>query len=332
MFIDQRSPFGYKTGKKRERMEYLKDIDPVVPLVSPRARNGSCRRFSTVVPWLMDSLPVSGQALWLPELSKKNSLLPIIPPMFRGFFMGLGFPYNAQRKFLRRQIRQRNRVGFAINTRILKKSPVRRSSDPLRGRSKFPARPHALQNMVTSRFPTGNTVNWATQYAQDLRNDRTLLRSVSLSISNSLQCSYISDISRTHCKGLLPKKNLSDSRQCIVPQRSGSMELVLRTPGVYRSVQSSSVFSGVQCNRKSLASYTITWYAQSIFLNTKRALFNFNFDFPKHSNESVSDSGLFVSLSIIYHVALFIQWYIVNGMTRTFVIALKFIFLAGPAV
>ena len=332
MFIDQRSPFGYKTGNKREKMEYLKAIDPVVPLASPRARNGNCRRFSTVVPWLMDSLPVSGQAPWLPESSKKNFLLLIIPPMCRGFFMILDFPCNGQRKFLRRQIRQRNRVGSAINTRILKKSPFRRSSDPLRGRSKFPARPHALQNMVTSRLPTGNTVNWATQYAQDLRNNRALLCSISLSISDSLQCSYISDISRTYCKGLLPKKNLFDSRQCSIPQRSGSMELVLRTPGVYRSVQSSSVFSGVQCNRESLASYTTTRHTQSILLNTKRALFNFNFDLPKHPNESIANSGLFISISIIYYVALFIQWYIVNGMTRTFVIALKFIFLAGPAV
>jgi len=196
------------------------------------------------------------------------------------------------------------------DTRILKKSPVRRSSDSLRGRSKLPARPYPLQNMVTSRFPTGNTVYWATQYVQDLRNDRTLLRSVSLSISDSLQCSYISDISQTHCKGLLPKNNLSDTRQCIVQQRPGSMELVLRASAVYRSVQSSSVFFRVQCNRKSLASYTTTWHAQLILLNTKRALFNFNFDLPKHSNESVSDSGLFVSISIIYHVALFIQLHI----------------------
>ena len=232
------------------------------------------------------------------------------PPMCRGFFMILDFPCNGQRKFLRRQIRQRNRVGSAINTRILKKSPFRRSSDPLRGRSKFPARPHALQNMVTSRLPTGNTVNRATQYAQDLRNNRALLCSISLSISDGLQCSYISDISRTYYKGLLPKKNLFDSRQCSIPQRSGSMELVLRTPGVYRSVQSSSVFSGVQCNRESLASYTTTRHTQSILLNPKRALFNFNFDLPKYPNESIANSGLFNSISIIDYVALFIQWYI----------------------
>ena len=166
--------------------------------------------------------------------------------------------------------------------------------------------------MVTSRLPTGNTVNRATQYAQDLRNNRALLCSISLSISDGLQCSYISDISRTYYKGLLPKKNLFDSRQCSIPQRSGSMELVLRTPGVYRSVQSSSVFSGVQCNRESLASYTTTRHTQSILLNPKRALFNFNFDLPKYPNESIANSGLFNSISIIDYVALFIQWYIVN--------------------
>ena len=93
------------------------------------------------------------------------------------------------------------------------------------------------------------------------------------------------------------------------------MELVLRTPGVYRSVQSSSVFSGVQCNRESLASYTTTRHTQSILLNPKRALFNFNFDLPKYPNESIANSGLFNSISIIDYVALFIQWYIDVGMT-----------------
>jgi transposase len=119
-------------------------------------------------------LPGSGQVPWSLELSKTNSPLRTITLMFLAFFMNLGSPYSVRRKFLHKPIKLNNHNGFGIPTRILKKSHLRRSGNPLRRRSEFPARPHPLQDMGKSRFATGNTIHSATKHTEIFRHNRVI--------------------------------------------------------------------------------------------------------------------------------------------------------------
>src|SRR3972149_10065778 len=97
-FIAPKYLFGYKNGSKKEWTECSKVIDLAVPLLFPKNRDKNFPIFSTAVQWHTDLLPVSGQALWLLGSSKKNSPSSIIQPMFRAFFMDLGFPSNVRKK------------------------------------------------------------------------------------------------------------------------------------------------------------------------------------------------------------------------------------------
>lgn len=297
-FTVPKSRFGYKTGNKKEWTEFSKAIDLGVLLPSLRASNKNFPIFSTAAPFHTDLLPAFGQAPWSPGSLKKNSPSPIILPMYRAFFMGLGSPSSVQGKFSHKLIKSPNLVGFVISTPILKKSQSRRGNNPLRRRSEFPTRSHSLQNMVTSRFATGNTINWTTKHAQDFWYNRVVLCSISLSISYSLQCYHIFDISRTDCAWLFPQKDIFDSGQCSLSQRSKSLAMVCRTSQIYRGVQSPPIFSRVQRPRKNMASHSPTWYTQSVFSIPERASLHFDFDVSQYSDESITSNGVFTTLSI----------------------------------
>jgi hypothetical protein len=152
--------------------------------------------------------------------------------------------------------------------------------------------------MVTSRFSTGNTINRATKYAQDFWYNRVVLCSISLPISNSLQCYYLFDVSRTDCAWLFPQKNIFDSGQCSLSQRSKCLAMVCRTSQIYRGVQSPPIFSRVQRPRKNMASHASTWNTQSVFSNSDRASFHLDFDVPEYSDESITSNGIFATISI----------------------------------
>jgi hypothetical protein len=297
-YTGPKSPFGCNIGGEKEWTEFSKDIDLGVPLPSPKANVKDFQIFSTAAPWHMDLLPASGQALWLRGSSKKNSPSPIIPPMFRAFCMDLGSPYSVRRNFWHKLTTSHNLAGFVINTPILKKSQGRKGGAPLRRRSELSTRSHPLQNMVTSRFAAGNTINRTTQHTQDLWHHRTVLCSISLPISNSLQCAHVLDLSRTDRTFLFPQKDIFDSGQRSLSQRSRCVAMVCCTSQIYRSIQSSSIFSRIQRARENMAFHPLTWHPQSIFFNPQRALFHVKFDVSEHSDEAIAGYGILASLSI----------------------------------
>ena len=217
MFTDRKYRSGYKTGSKKEWTASLRDIVQDVVLAFQKINAKNLLIYSTAALWHTDSLPESGQVQWSPELSKRNSSLRTIPPMCLAFFMGLDSLSNVRRKSLHKPIKLNNHDGFDIPIQILKKSKVRKSGNTLRRRSEFPARPNPLQDMGKSRFTTGNPINRATKHTENFWNNRVVLCTVSLPISNSIQCCYILSVSRTNRKSLLPQKDISYSRQCNVP-------------------------------------------------------------------------------------------------------------------
>jgi hypothetical protein len=99
---------------------------------------------------------------------------------------------------------------------------------------------------------------------------------------------------------LFSAKNILDSRQCIVSQRPGCVGMVFRSSEIYRSLQSSCVFSRAQCTGKNMASYTHQRHTQPILCDSAWASFHFNFKVSKHSKESIAGPWLSAPLSIIF--------------------------------
>ena len=214
-------------------------------------------------------------------------------------FMTLVSLCSAPGRRWQKLIKPYNHVGFGTSIPALKKSQDRRGGDPLRRRSQLPPRPYPLSYLGTDRFSARNSDHGTEEYAQDFRNNRTILRQVPLSFSTSVQCRNVHRVSRKNFAMLLSAESIFDSRQCIVPQRSGCMGMVFRSSEIYRSLQSSRVFSRAQCAGKNMASYTYKKHTQPILCDSARAALDFNFNLSKHSTESVAGTRLSATLSMI---------------------------------
>jgi len=127
---------------------------------------------------------------------------------------------------------------------------------------------------------------------------------ISLPLSEGLQCRNIHRVSRTNFAMLFPAKSISDSRQCIVPQRQRRVGVVRRPPKIHRSLQPPRVFSPVQCIREDMASHTSSRYTQSILCIPGRASLCIDFNVSEHSEKTASGYGLSTSVSIIMSLYL----------------------------
>ena len=214
-------------------------------------------------------------------------------------FMTLASLCSAPGRRWQKLIRPYNHAGFGISIRALKKSQERRGGDPLRRRSQLPTRSYPLSHLGTDRLSAGNPDHGTEEHAQDLWNNRTILCQVPLSFPRSVQCRNVHRVSRKNAAMLFSAQSLFDSRQCLIPQRSGRMGMVLGPSKIYGSLQSSCVFSRAQCAGKNMASYTYQRYTQPILCNALRAAFDVNFHVSKHSKESLTGTRISTTLSII---------------------------------
>ena len=299
-YIVPRYPYGCETGEKTVWTASWKGIGLDALRPCPPISNRILPIFWTAVPLHTVSPLAYGRALWSPESSKKSFLLPIIRHMSHVSFMTLASLCSAPGRRWQKLIRPYNHAGFGISIPALKKSKERRGGDPLRRRSQLPARPYPLSYLGTDRFSAGNPDHGTEEHAQDFRNNRTILCQVPLSFSKSVQCRNVHRLSRKNFAMLLSTESVFDSRQCIIPQRPGCMGMVFRPSEIYRSLQSSRVFSRAQCAGKNMASYPYQRHTQPILRDSARATLDFNFNVSKHSKESVAGARISATLSIIF--------------------------------
>lgn len=278
--------------------EFLKDIDLADRQQSPMRSEKSSQTYWTAGLWHTDFRQEFGQAPWLPELLKMSFMLNTILLMFRAFFMNWASLFNAPKRNWQKPTKHFNLAGVRYKFPSLKKSQERRGGYPLRGRSQLPARPDALSDMGKDRVSAGNSDDGAEEYAQDIRFRRTLLRKIPLPFSASLQRRNIHIISRKNPTILFSSESIFDPRQCVISQRRRGMEMVFRSPQISCCLQSSRVFPGTQCVGKSMASYSTSWHAQSLFFDSGRIVFNVNFNIPEHSEKSVADTRISASIPV----------------------------------
>ena len=298
-FTVPKSPYGCETGSSKGWTVCWRGIALDVRRLCPMTNNENLQTYWTAALWHMDSHRASGHVQWLPESLMKNFLFLITRLMFHVSFMNSSFPSNVPRRRWPKLTKHINPDGFATNIPTLKKSQNRRSGHPLRGRSELPARPNPLSNMGEDRFSAGNTDYGAEKHAQNIRHNRAVLCQISLPLSEGLQCRNIHRVSRTNFAMLFPAKSISDSRQCIVPQRQRRVGVVCRPPKIHRSLQPPRVFSPVQCIREDMASHTSSRYTQSILCIPGRASLCLDFNVSEHPEKTVSGYGLSTSVSII---------------------------------
>jgi hypothetical protein len=164
---------------------------------------------------------------------------------------------------------------------------------------------------------SATTTDYRTEkHPQDFRYDRAALCQIPLPLSERLQCRNIYPVSRTNFAMLLPTKSVSDSRQCVVPQRPGRVGVVLRPPHVPRGLQPSGVFTRAQRIRKNMASHASTRYPQSILCNSGRASLCLNLNVSEHPEKAITGYRISAPISINNYVALFMQGYIAHQNRR----------------
>jgi len=298
-FTVSRSPFGCETGSRKGWKACRKGTALDVRRLCPMTSNENLPTYWTAALWHMDSHRASGHVQWLPESLQKNFLFLITLLMFHVSFMNSSFPSSVPRRRWPKLTKHINPDGFVTNTPTLKKSQKRRGGHPLRRRSEFPARPNPLSNMGKDRFSARNTNYGEEKHAQNIWYNRTVLCQISLPLSERLQCQNIYPVPRTNFAMLFPAKSISDSRQCIVPQRQRRVGMVCRPPKILRSLQPPRIFSPTQHIREDMASYTSSRYAQSILCNSGRTSLCLNFNVSEHPEKPISDYGLSTPLSII---------------------------------
>ena len=289
---------GCAIGKTEAWKESWKGIGPAGQQSCPNA-NGENLPISWRAVRSPTVLPrVFGLAPWWSESLSKNFLFLIMPLMYRASFTICDFPSSAPRKYWLKLTKHFNPSGCATDIPTLKKSQKRRSRPSLRGRSQLPAGPDPLPNLGSDRISTANPYDWPTQHLKDIRLHRTLLCTVPLSLSKSLQRRYLHRLSRTNIAKLLSKKNLSYPRQCLLSQRQNRLGLVFRPPQTHGSFQPSGLFSRTQRSGENLAPHTTSWHTQSLFPNAGRTSLNFNFHFSQHPEKSITGLWLFATIPI----------------------------------
>jgi transposase len=181
----------------------------------------------------------------------------------------------------------------------LKKKPKAKSGYPLRRRSQLPPRPYALPDLGTSRLAAANPDHGTTKYLENIWHHRALCGSVPLPLPEGLQRRDLHRISRTDAAQLLSSQNLSDPRQCFLPQGQNRLALVFRSSPIYGSLQPAGLFAATQCAGADLAPYSCKWYPQSLFRNPKRAAIGIDFHISQYPEKFPTGARLSAALSIM---------------------------------
>jgi hypothetical protein len=227
-----------------------------------------------------------------------NSPSLFIPPMSHASCTALSSLSNGLKRSWPGPTRHFSPNGSVTDIPTLKKSQRRKGRHPLRRRSQLPPGPHALPNLGAPRLSATNPDHWATKHLENIWHNRTLLCSVPLPLPERFQCRYLHRLSRTDTAQLLSPQNLSDPRQCVLPQGQKRLGLVLTTSQVYGGLQPSCLFSKTQRAGANLASYPFTWYPRSVFCNPRRASFGIDFNFSQYSKKFPTSARLLTPLSI----------------------------------
>src|SRR3970282_63072 len=168
------------------------------------------------------------------------------------------------KRFWPGQTRHFSPNGSVTGIPTLKKSPKRKGGHPLRRRSQLPPGPYAPPNLGAPRLAAANPHDRAKKHLENIWHHRTLLCSVPLPLPEGFQCRYLHRLSRKDTAQLLSSQNLSDPRQCVLPQGQNRLGLVFTASQVYGGLQPSCLFSSTQCAGANLAPYPSTGHTQSV--------------------------------------------------------------------
>ena len=178
----------------------------------------------------------------------------------------------------------------------LKKSPKRKGGHSLRRRSQLPPGPHALPDLGAPGLAATNPHHRTKKHLEDIWHHRTVRRSLPLSLPDCFQRRDLHRISRKDAAQLLSPQNLSDPRQCVLPQGPHGVELVFRSSQTYGSLQPSRLFSTAQCAGANLAPCSFTWHPQSLFCNPRRAALGIDLNVSQHPAKFQTSARLFTTL------------------------------------
>ena len=227
-----------------------------------------------------------------------NSRCLTIPPMFHVSCTALSSLFNGLRKSWPGPTRHFSQNGSVTAIPILKKSPKRKGGHPLRRRSQLPPRPHALPDLGAAGLAATNPHHGTEKHLEDIWHPRTVRRPVPLPLPERFQCRNLHRVSRKDAAQLLPPQNLSDPRQCLLPQGPHGVELVFRSSQTYGSLQPSRLFSSAQCDQANLAPYPSTWHPQSLFYNPGRVTLGVDFHVSQYPEKFPTSARLLAALSI----------------------------------
>ena len=245
---------------------------------------------------------------------KMNSPSLFIQPMFHVSCTAWSSLSNGLKRSWPGQTRQFSPNGSVTDIPILKKSQKRKGGHPLRRRSQLSPGPHAPPNLGAPRLAATNPDHRTKKHLENIWHHRTLLCSVPLPLPEGFQCRDLHRLSRKDTVQLLSSQNLSDPRQCLLPQGQNRVGLVFTTSQVYGSLQPSSLFSRTECTGAHLAPYSPTWHPQSVFCNPRRASFGIDFNVSQYPEKLPTSARLLAPLSItlcrviyaiVYSCALF---------------------------
>src|SRR3989304_3495703 len=227
-----------------------------------------------------------------------NSPSLFIPPMSHASCTALSSLSNGRKRSWPGSTRHFSPNGTVPVIIIKKKSKKRKGAHPLRRRSQLPPGPHAPPNVGAPRLSATNPDHRTKKYLENIWHNRTLLCSIPLSLPEGFQCRYLHRLSRKNTAQLLFPQNLSDPRQCLLPQGQKRLGLVFTTAQVYGGLQPFSLFSRTQRAGANLASYPSTWSPRSVFCNPRRASFGIDFNFSQYPKKFPTSARLLTPLSI----------------------------------
>ena len=176
-----------------------------------------------------------------------NSPCLTIPPMSHASCTALSSLSNDRKRSWPGQTRRFSPNGSVTDIPILKKSPQRKGGHSLRRRSQLPPGPYAPPNLGAPGLAATNPYHGAKKHFENIWHHRTLRCSIPLPLPEGFQRQYVHRLSRKDTAELLSPQNLSDPRQCLLPQGQDRLALVFTTSQVYGGFQPASLFSRTQC-------------------------------------------------------------------------------------
>jgi len=229
-----------------------------------------------------------------------NSRCLTIQPMFHVSYTVLSSLFNGHESYWPGQTRHFSPNGSVTAIPILKKSPKRKSGHSLRRRSQLPPGPHALPDLGAPGLAATNPHHRTEKHLEDIWHYRTLRRSLPLSLPDGFQRRDLHRVSRKNAAQLCSPQNLSDPRQCVLPQGRHCVDLVFRSSQTYGSLQPSRLLSRAQRAGTNLASCSSPWHPQSLFCNSRRAALGIDLHVSQHPTKFPTGARLFAALSVTH--------------------------------